>query len=196
MSDKEMSWQRYEAGAGDREALYYLPVDAQHVTSPVVAMCATLIESDLDKIRQIVREELRQDWQEHIPFGEEMDEEEERKWQQTQQENDRRFMAELAQLVEASVRRAIYGDPPDPDDLPVQRNAPDPGGDTDDERVEASIVTVDGSQADYIRKLEHLLKSCVDVMENPSIAGDSPYTIHPYIESLCKRARELTGADE
>ena len=98
MSDKEMSWQRYEAGTGDSEALYYFPVNAQHVTSPVTAMRATLIESDLDKIRQI---------------------------------------------VETTVHKAIFGDPVDNDDLPVRRDAPDPGGDTDDdERVEAHIVTV------------------------------------------------------
>jgi hypothetical protein len=142
---EQMKWQKYEVGTGRDRAENVVSVAGDALkgfASPVAAMRATLIESDLDKIRQVMREELRQDWQEHTPFGEEMDEEEERKWQQTQQENDRRFLVELAQLVEASVRRAIYGDPPDPDDLPVRRNAPDPGGDADDERVEAHIVTV------------------------------------------------------
>lgn len=171
-----------------------------------------------------------------------------------------RALCELDSRVENAVRRAIFGDPPDMDDLPVRSNAPDPGGERqftleyfirtmerihgpyvahgklrtdstvstsdasgqerntyaslnalityllskhvdsfsldfpgyrdDDERVEAHIVTV--KDASYVQKLEHLLLSCADFLERPSIAGD---VRHAYAQSLAKTIRRIFEDD-
>ncbi len=68
--------------------------------------------------------------------------------------------------------------------------------DEEDDRVEPHIVTVQGKQSERINKLEHLLKSCIDFMENPSIAGNAYQVISAYAESLCKTARVLLGDEE
>ncbi len=135
----EMSWQKHEEGTHTVS----IPDGLAYLAPPVAAMHAKLIDSDMERIRQ---------------------------------------------MVESSVRRALFGDPPDPDDLPVRRDG--------SERGEASIVTVadnarnpGGGSIYRLCSRCHLIRELTVSRANPEIARLLD-TLAPFLaHCLCGESR-------
>jgi hypothetical protein len=65
-----------------------------------------------------------------------------------------------------------------------------------EKRAEMHIVYGQDKRSHYVHRLEHMLKSCTDFMENPSIAGNAYQVISAYTESLVKTVRALLDSPD